>query len=205
LHAAGRRSHVDAVATIARELGAAGDKARRIAVVEAVPHAGAATTAVELARMLARQAQVVLIDLAVESPDVAVAAADPTAPGVAELVAGTASFGEIISRDPSSRLHLITKGWEAVDAAAINNSQRVSVALEALGRTYDHVVIKAGTPGLLDRSLLRATQALVVGNDLGDAATAVARRRMLDAGSSEVRVLAGAGPATGGAAALVAA
>src|SRR5713101_208713 len=80
----------DAIEGLARELGAVGEGARRIAVVGAVRNVGTTMTAVALARSLAQQARVVLVDLALGAPHLAIIASDPAAPGIAELVAGSA-------------------------------------------------------------------------------------------------------------------
>ena len=46
-----------------------------------------------------KDANVVLVDLAFGAPNLSVISTDPKAPGIAELVRGTASFGDIITRD----------------------------------------------------------------------------------------------------------
>ena len=51
---------------------------------------------------------------------------------------------QIITRDRFSRVHVITAGRAANDSAAIFDSQRLSITLEALARSYDYVVIDAG-------------------------------------------------------------
>lgn len=205
MHNAGRAAVArDATTPLARELGRAGEK--RIAVVGAGDDVDPTATAITLARSLAKRARVVLIDLALDCPDLAAISDDPTAPGLAELAAGTASFGDIITRDRASRLHVITAGREAVDAATIRSSPRLSITLVALGSNYDHVVINAGTLGLLDQSILGAAQAVLVAAEHGHPATVAARQRMLDAGYCSVRVLTCArGPASGEAGAKAAA
>jgi polysaccharide biosynthesis transport protein len=82
-----------------------GAGARSIAVIGSARNVGTTLTAIALARALARTARVVLVDLAFASPNVDVISNDPAAPGMAELVRGMASFGDIITRDRSSRAH----------------------------------------------------------------------------------------------------
>ena len=134
---------LEAVENLARELANAPPTDRRISVLGARPDIGTSMAAITLARALAAQSRVVLIDLALAKPNLVVIASDPTAPGIADLVRGTASFGQIITRDRFSRVHLITAG-AANDGAAILGSQRLSITLEALARSYDFVVIDAG-------------------------------------------------------------
>ena len=185
---------LDAIEGLARELGAAGESVRRITVVGTVRDVGTTMTAITLARSLARQARVVLVDLALGASSLSIIANDPAAPGLAELVQGTASFGQIITRDRYSRVHLIMAGREPVDAAAIMTSQRLSITLEALARSYDHVVIDAGAveEASLDRFAMLAPRAVLVAPGLDDPATASARERLLQAGFANVRVLVGA-------------
>ncbi len=183
----------DAIEGLARELGAVGEGARRIAVVGAVRNVGTTMTAVALARSLAQQARVVLVDLALGAPHLAIIASDPAAPGIAELVAGSASFGQIITRDRYSRVHLVMAGQGPREAAAIMDSQRLSITLEALGRSYDHVVIDAGTAGeaSLERLAMLAPRAVLVAPEFDNPETAVAREQLLKAGFADVSVLVG--------------
>ncbi len=71
-----------AIDELARELRGAGEGGRRIAVVGASRNVGTTLSAVTLARALARDARVVMIDLALGAPSLAAISADPQAPGV---------------------------------------------------------------------------------------------------------------------------
>ena len=86
----------------------------------------------------------VLVDLAFASPNIDVISNDPAAPGIAELVRGAASFGDIITRDNVSRLHLVAAGQIGNDAECIFVSQMLWAAIGALAQSYDHLVIDAG-------------------------------------------------------------
>jgi succinoglycan biosynthesis transport protein ExoP len=181
----------DPVEELAREL--TGEGARRITVVGAMRDVGASMTAIALARRLAQQSRVVLVDLALGAPGLSIIAADPATPGIAELVAGTASFGQVITRDLYSRVHLIMAGREPADAAAIMGSQRLSITIEALGRSYDQVVIDAGALGeaAIERLAQLAPRAVLVASEVDDPATASARERLLQSGFANVSVLTG--------------
>jgi len=184
---------VDPIEMLAGDLGAAGESARRITVVGASRNAGATMTAIALARSLAKQGRVVLVDLALGAPSLSSIASDASAPGIAELVNGTASFGQIITRDRHSRAHLIMAGQSEADARALMLSQRLAITLEALGRTYDHVVIDAGvvTEAVLDRLAILAQRVVLVAAQADDPATVSAEQRLLDAGFAKVTVLVG--------------
>ncbi|MET0630839.1 MAG: exopolysaccharide transport family protein [Xanthobacteraceae bacterium] len=192
---------LEAIEALAHDLAAAGEGARRITVIGTLRNVGTTMAAITLARSLGKEARVALVDLALGSPNLSVIAADPTAPGIAELVGGSASFGQIITRDRFSRVHLIMAGREPVDPSAIKTSQRLSITLEALARSYDHVVIDAGTVGdvALDRFANLAPRAVLVAGELDDPATVSARERLLQAGFADVNVLVGAprGPEIG--------
>jgi succinoglycan biosynthesis transport protein ExoP len=192
---------VDPIEMLAGDLGAAGESARRITVVGASHNAGATMTAIALARSLAKQGRVVLVDLALGAPSLSSIASDPSAPGIAELVNGTASFGQIITRDRHSRAHLIMAGQSEADARALMLSQRLAITLEALGRTYDHVVIDAGvvTEAVLDRLAILAQRVVLVAAQADDPATVSAEQRLLDAGFAKVTLLVGGtGPQSAG-------
>ena len=185
------------------------DGGRRITVIGTLRNVGTTMAAITLARSLGQQERVVLVDLALGAPNLSIIASDPNAPGIAELVRGSASFGQIITRDRYSRVHLIMAGRDPVDAAAIMSSQRLSITLEALARSYDHVVIDAGavTDAALERLANLAPRAVLVAGELDDPATLSARARLLNAGFADVTVLVGAprGPGIGAAGTRVAA
>jgi succinoglycan biosynthesis transport protein ExoP len=186
-----------AIDELARELGSAGEGARRITVIGAVPAVDTATTAIALARNLAQQTRVVLVGLAHSpsgAPQLSRIASDPSIPGLAELVEGTASFGQIITRDRYSRVHLIMAGHAQVDAAALMSSQRLSITIEALGRSYDHVIIDAGTAGetVIERFANLAPRAVLVAPELDNAQTVSVREHLLSAGFAKVSVLVNA-------------
>src|SRR5262249_22826554 len=91
----------------------------RITVVGAGRHVGATSTAIALARALSQHSRVVLIDLALQSPNLAAISTEPSAPGMAELVRGAASFRHIITRDRGSRVHLVAAGHVPADASTV--------------------------------------------------------------------------------------
>ena len=192
-----------AIDELARTLGEAGEGGRRLAVFGVSRSVGTTLTAVTLARALGREARVVLVDLAVASPGIAAISTDPQAPGVADVVRGTASFGEVITRDRVSRVHLIAAGQIGADGPALVASPRLAMMVEALARTYDHVIIDAGTTfeAAVERLHRLAPRAVLVATDETAAPTMVARDRLIAAGYDEIAVLDGAASAAAAAAA----
>ncbi len=177
-----------AIAELAGAL--AGEAGKRIVVTGAARHIGTTLTALALARELGKHARVVLVDLAFAHPNLAAFAADPAAPGIADLVRGGASFGAIISRDGASRVHVVAAGRAGPDGPAILASERLAVTLDALGRTYDHVVIDAGVLSEHPpEPLLRgAPRAVLVAPGMPHAEASAARDRLLGVGFADVAV-----------------
>ena len=173
---------------LASGLRRAGAAARCLTVVGAAHNLGITSTAIALARALAREGRVVLIDLALASPNLAAISTEPGAPGLAELVRGAASFRHIITRDRASRVHLIAAGRVPADTGSMLRSERLNIGINALARTYEHVVIDAGAlPDVaLERFARFAPHAVLVAPGLSDDAVRGARERLIAAGFNDV-------------------
>jgi succinoglycan biosynthesis transport protein ExoP len=171
----------------------AGDAGRRVALVGTARHVGTTASAVTLARALAQDSSVVLIDLAFGSPNLSVLSKDPNAPGIAELVRGVASFGDIITRDRYSNVHLIATGEVGSDGAVLAVSPMLATVVEALVRSYDHVVIDAGSAadGWAEHFAGLADRAVLVTDNPADPATRATADRLAKAGFGDVAVLMG--------------
>ena len=146
---------------LAEKLLGAGEAARKIAVLGSGQSESITLTALTLARLLAREAKVVVVDLSASSPAFAAVSADPMAPGLAELMLGEASFAQVITRDRLSRAHLVTAGRQGADRSLLQ-SPRLALALDALLRVYDHVLLDAGTASDLPAELLTSNACAVV-------------------------------------------
>jgi Mrp family chromosome partitioning ATPase len=182
---------------IAATLLQAGEGGRRIAVIGSARNVGTTLTAIALARTLARHARVVLVDLALGSPNIDVISNDPAAPGIADLVHGTASFGDIITRDRASRAHVVAAGQVGNDAAGLVRSQMLWAAVGALAQSYDYLVIDAGAQSetAVEPIIAAAPFAVLVGGESpGNALNALALQ-LKSAGFAEVAVVTGPPPA----------
>jgi succinoglycan biosynthesis transport protein ExoP len=180
----------------------------RVAVIGARPGVDTTPIAVLLSRTLAGKGKVVLLDLARGGPGLSALGANPSVPGISELVAGSASFGEIIARDRHSGTHFIAAGQPSADVASMVQSPRLVITVEALARSYDHVVINAGTlPDLpLEAIAALAPQAVLVADAPDDPISAAAQEHLLAAGFSAVNMLQGwSAPGADGSAARAAA
>lgn len=185
---------VSTIDQIARSLRTGGDAGRRITVVGTARNVGTTYAAITLARALAQEANVILVDLAFGAPNLSVLSTDPNAPGIADLVHGAVSFGDIITRDQYSNVHLIATGAVGNDAAAIAASPMLATVIEALVRSYDHVVLDVGAASeiAVERFAPLAQRAVLVASDPGNPATRAARERLMMAGFADVSLVAGA-------------
>jgi uncharacterized protein involved in exopolysaccharide biosynthesis/Mrp family chromosome partitioning ATPase len=181
---------------LAAELHQAGDSTRRIAVIGAAREVGTTLSAIALARLLARNARVILVDLSFGSPNIEVISNDPSAPGIADMARGTASFGDIITRDRASRLHLVATGQVGNDTDNIIVSQMLWAALDALAQSYDYLVIDAGSQigAALAQLAACAPCAVLIGGARKPAALNAQTGELQAAGFAEVSVLSGPPP-----------
>lgn len=192
-HVAAMPETISTVEQVAGELRQGGDFGRRVAVMGTVRNVGTTYAAIKLARALVQSANVVLVDLAFNAPNLSVLSSNPNAPGIAELVRGTASFGDIVTRDQHSRLHIVATGKVGNDIVTLASSPMLATVIEALSHSYDHVVIDAGAAGDVasERLAPLAKRVLLVAADPSSAVTRAVRERLLQAGYSDVAVVAG--------------
>jgi polysaccharide biosynthesis transport protein len=175
---------------LANDLRSAGDAARKITILGTASNESITLTALTLARLIVRNAKVVVVDLSASSPTIAAVSVDPAAPGLAELMQGEVSFSQVITKDRLSRVHLVSAGRPGSDPALLQ-SPRLTLAVDALLRVYDHVVLDAGTASDLPAELLTRQACAVVVPD--PSMTADARTLMCDqlkaVGFSDVTML----------------
>jgi succinoglycan biosynthesis transport protein ExoP len=146
---------------LAEALRGAGDAARKVTVLGSASSESITLTALTLARLIARDARVVVVDLSASSLALQAVSVDPAAPGLAELMLGEASFSQVITRDRLSRVHLVSAGRPGSDRTLLQ-SPRLTLAIDALLRVYDHVLLDAGTATDLSAEMLTAGARAVV-------------------------------------------
>ena len=156
---------------LAEALRGAGEAARKVTILGTASGESITLTALTLARLLARDARVVVVDLSATSPTISAISVDPAAPGLAELMLGEASFSQVITRDRLSRAHLVSAGRPGSDRTLLQ-SPRLTLAIDALLRVYDHVLLDAGLAADLPAELLSAQARAVVVPDASMAADA---------------------------------
>lgn len=178
------------IGQLAESLIAAGAGAKKVTVLGTASGDAITLSTLTLARYLARDARVVVVDLAASSPTIAAVSVDPTAPGLAELMQGQASFAQVITRDKLSRLHLVMAGRPGFERSLLQ-SPRVTLAIDALLRAYDHVIVDAGSAEDLPAELLTAHARAVVVPDasMESDARALMCEQLKAVGFSEVTML----------------
>jgi succinoglycan biosynthesis transport protein ExoP len=153
-------SEFSEVEQLADRLLAAGEAARKVTILGTASSESITLTALTIGRLIARSARVVVVDLAATSPTISALSVDPNAPGLAELMQGEASFTQVITRDRLSRTHLVSSGRPGSDRTLLQ-SPRLGLAIDALLKVYDHVLLDAGSASDLPAELL-TTQARAV-------------------------------------------
>jgi polysaccharide biosynthesis transport protein len=182
-------SEIEQLAKVLREAGESGQKVTILGTAEGE---GVTLTALTLARLLARDARVVVVDLAASAPTIPAVSLDPAAPGLAELMQGEASFAQIITKDRLSRVQLVGAGRPGFDRALLQ-SPRLALAIDALLQVYDHVLLDAGTASDLPAELLttRARAVVVPKASMSEDARARLCDQLQSVGFSEVAMLKG--------------
>jgi MinD-like ATPase involved in chromosome partitioning or flagellar assembly len=131
----------DSVAHLALRL--ISERAKRIMVVTVGGEVGKCRplAAVALARALARaDRRPVLIDLRDDGADSLSMGETADLPGFSDLLAGEASFGQVIFRDRQSRVHFIPAGRQRRPGQDLAD-EPIGLLVTALDHTYDHVVL----------------------------------------------------------------
>jgi Mrp family chromosome partitioning ATPase len=184
---------VRAIADVARRIAETADVGRRVAVFSAGDGVVTSLAALTLARVLSRESRVVLVDLAPGNPNLSAISTDPRAPGLADAVSGQCAFGDIITRDKLSRLHLVAGGATAGELIPLLASPQFLDAAEALARSYDYFVIDAGTAPetLIGRVAAIAPRAMLVAPPGADAGIETAYRHFMAVGFTDVAVATG--------------
>ncbi len=164
--------------------------ARKITVIGAHQDESVTLVALTLARILSRNSKVVLVDLAMASPTLAAISTDPASPGLTELMQGSASFSDIITKDRLSAVHIVGAGRDAAQRQLLQ-LPRINLAIDALSRAYDYVVLDAGTASDLPATVI-ATQAhavIIPDPAITAAAREMMKTQLLESGFAGVTIL----------------
>ena len=159
---AGQASGRTEIERFADRMRGSGETTRKVTVLGTAAGEAVTATALTLGRLLSQHARIVVVDLAASSSMISAASLDPGAPGLSDLLSGEASFAQVITKDRLSRVHLVSAGRTGADRSLLQSPQ-LTLAIDALLRVYDQVVLDAGNAADLPAELLTAqARALVV-------------------------------------------
>jgi uncharacterized protein involved in exopolysaccharide biosynthesis/Mrp family chromosome partitioning ATPase len=156
------------------------NKQRLVLIAATSPKANAAPTTIEIARLLAANAErAVLVDLTRGSTAISGPLGVPRAPGFSDLLAGSAGFEEVVRVDAKSALQVIVAGT-AKPKSDGNEAERSVRIFSALAQAYDLVVLYGDQESVarfqaaLQGRLAMAIAVLAGGGDLTTAMTSIA-------------------------------
>lgn len=153
-----------------------------------------APVALRFGRILAANGRVILLDCGAEPAglDAALSLSQDESSGgqeikgLRDLLAGEASFTDVIHRDEGSRLHIVPLGSSLVDA---ENEGNLAVVVRALAETYDHVVIATPVPtrsSMARQAAAHADLAILLVDDLSRDEAEASRAVLQGAGITEI-------------------
>ena len=183
---------VSAIEEFAHNLHHVGVAGSQMAFFAAAPDLDVSGAVVRFARALAQggqhDARVALVALGADDATIRYISSDPSAPGLAELAAGHASFGDIITKDRASGLNLIVSG---ADRGTLLAAPGIGRTFAALAQAYPHLVIDAGLLGGSDMAAIAriAPHAVLLVETLSGRAAVTARDALLAAGFDNVTIL----------------
>jgi uncharacterized protein involved in exopolysaccharide biosynthesis/Mrp family chromosome partitioning ATPase len=167
-------------------------QAVRILVASATDDAAAEETAVETARALAQNGRAIVVAIANDLGGLCQEEDSRSRRGLTDLLAGHASFAEVIHRDPTSNLHFIPMGQ-----ASHRGLDGFDLVLDALCHTYDFIVLAAGEAAKESDAIRLASQVstvlLATGSTASEEETTKAYGDLVEAGARDV-LLVGRAP-----------
>ena len=133
---------------------------RSIVVTSSVSGEGKSTVALNLALAMGQLGKVLLIDADLHSPMLArFLGVDPMAPGLTDLVAGTATMAECFRNIPGDIDVLFAGSTLPPDPPKILTSEQFSKLLEEAQASYDTVIMDSAPLELVSDARLLATRA----------------------------------------------
>ncbi|HYN76532.1 MAG TPA: polysaccharide biosynthesis tyrosine autokinase [Lamprocystis sp. (in: g-proteobacteria)] len=118
------------------------DPHRVVLVTSSVPGEGKTTVAINLAVALSQMERVLLVDADLRRSSVGLRLGlAATAPGLSNLVAGTAAIDECIHQLEGTNLHCLPAGLMPPNPLELLSSQRFRQTLEDLEQRYDRIVL----------------------------------------------------------------
>ncbi len=137
------------------------DEAHKITVVtSSVPNEGKSTVSLNLAEAVGQMEKVLLIDADMRRPTLAKTIGLPrSAPGLSNLVAGTAEFKECVHKLGDTTVDVITSGLVPSNPLELLGSKRFGQVLQKLSEHYDRIIIDSAPTHAVSDALVLSTYA----------------------------------------------
>jgi capsular exopolysaccharide synthesis family protein len=137
------------------------DQARKVIVVtSAVPEEGKTTVSFNLACALGQMHRVLLVDADLRRPKIGrLVGRDAKAPGLSDLVAGTAQAAQCIYQDERAGIHILTAGTIPPNPLELLSSKRFQDVVAKLRENFDIVVIDSAPLQLVSDALVLSRHA----------------------------------------------
>jgi capsular exopolysaccharide synthesis family protein len=133
---------------------------RVVVVTSSVPGEGKTTFSSNLALAHAFTQKTLLIDADMRRPSIAKAhGLDANAPGLSELVAGTATLAECLQAVPGTKLVVLSSGAIPPNPLELLHSERFAHTLKDLAAAFEMIVIDSPPVELVSDALVLASQA----------------------------------------------
>lgn len=119
----------------------AGPLSKAILITSATAGAGKTFVAANLAALLSSAGRrVLLVEADMRHPRLHTYFGTPRSPGLADLLAGTATFDQVVHRDVLPRVDLLMPGKPKENPGDLLSSGRLRDLLDSIGDEYDHAV-----------------------------------------------------------------
>ncbi|GAB3108676.1 polysaccharide biosynthesis tyrosine autokinase [Aestuariicella hydrocarbonica] len=158
----GKSNFAEAIRTIRTGLMLSNlDEPHKITVItSSVPNEGKSTVSLNLAEAVGQMEKVLLIDADMRRPTLAKTIGLPrSAPGLSNLVAGTADFKDCVHKLPNSTVDVITAGVVPGNPLELLSSKRFAQVLQKLSERYDRILIDSAPTHAVSDAMVLSTYA----------------------------------------------
>jgi capsular exopolysaccharide synthesis family protein len=137
------------------------DEPHKITVItSSVPNEGKSTVSLNLAEAIGQMEKVLLIDADMRRPTLAkTIGLARTAPGLSNLVAGTAEFKECVHKLDNSTVDVLTAGVVPGNPLELLSSKRFGAVLQKLSEHYDRIIIDSAPTHAVSDALVLSSYA----------------------------------------------
>jgi capsular exopolysaccharide synthesis family protein len=113
-----------------------------LGIVSALPNEGRSTVAINLARMIAQSGKrPILIDGDMRNPDLSRSLVPANAPGLADIIAGSARISEVVWTDQAVPLQFVPAGSGNVPQNDVLSAPATRAVINACRQQYDIVIV----------------------------------------------------------------